>query len=71
MINKVKMAAPFDIQVIGSTEMIANRVNDQRAYPDLYKRIKNHDVSFEITKADQLILPAFDGDYLFKYAQAK
>ena len=71
IINKVKVAAPFEIKAIGDTEMIVNRINDQKSYPDLYKRIKNRDVYFEIQKVDQVVLPAYFGDYLFQYAQIK
>ena len=71
LVNKVKMAAPFEINVIGNTEMVVNRINDQKSYPDLYNRIKNRNVTFDMQKLDQVILPAYDGDFLFKYAQTK
>ena len=70
MVNKVKLTAPFQINVIGDTALIANRLNDQQSYPDLHKRIKNKDVNFEVQKQGQLVLPAYDGDYSFKYANA-
>ncbi len=68
LINKVKVAAPYEIAIIGDTELIANRLSDQQAYPDLYKRIKNNDVGLEIEKLAQVVLPVYDGDYLLKYA---
>jgi uncharacterized protein YlxW (UPF0749 family) len=71
LVNKVKMAGPFEINVIGNTEMVVNRINDQKSYPDLYNRIKNRNVSFEMQKLDQVILAAYDSDFLFKYAQTK
>jgi len=70
MINKVKVTAPFQIDVVGDTALIASRLNDQQSYPDLYKRIKNKDVNFEVQKEAQLVLPAYDSDYLLKYANA-
>lgn len=69
LINKVKVTAPFEISVVGDTELIANRLSDQQAYPDLYKRIKNKTIGFEIEKLNQVVLPIYDGDYLLKYAQ--
>jgi uncharacterized protein YlxW (UPF0749 family) len=68
LINKVKITAPFEISVVGDTELIANRLSDQQAYPDLYKRIKNKAVGFEIQKLNQVVLPIYDGDYLLKFA---
>lgn len=68
LINKVKVTAPFEVSIIGDTELIANRLSDQQAYPDLYKRIKNKSVGFEIEKLNQVVLPIYDGDYLLKYA---
>ena len=69
LINKVKVGAPFQITVVGDTELIANRLSDQQAYPDLYKRIKNKTIGFEIEKLELAILPIYDGDYLLKYAR--
>lgn len=69
LINKVKITAPFEISVVGDTELIANRLSDQQAYPDLFKRIKNKSVGFQIEKLNQVVLPIYDGDYLLKYAQ--
>lgn len=71
LVNKVKVAGPFEINIIGNTEMIVSRINDQRSYPDLYKRIKDRDVSFDMQKLEVVNLPAYDGDYLFKYVQIK
>lgn len=70
LVNKVKVNAPFQIDVVGDSGLITSRLNDQQSYPDLYKRIKNKDVSFEVQKVAQLVLPAYDGDYLLKYANA-
>lgn len=70
LVNKVKVTAPFQINVVGDTGLIVSRLNDQQSYPDLYKRIKNKDVNFEVQKEAQLVLPAYDGDYLLKYANA-
>lgn len=69
LVNKVKVAAPFEINVIGDTELIANRLSDQTAFPDLYDRIKKKTVGFEVEKLEQVVLPVYDGDYLLKYAQ--
>jgi uncharacterized protein YlxW (UPF0749 family) len=70
MVSKVKVTAPFQINVVGDAGLIASRLNDQQSYPDLYKRIKNKSVNFEVQKQGQLVLPAYDGDYLLKYANA-
>jgi uncharacterized protein YlxW (UPF0749 family) len=69
LINKVKVTAPFQITVVGDTELIANRLSDQQAYPDLYQRIKKKSVGFEIEKLGLAILPIYDGDYLLKFAE--
>jgi uncharacterized protein YlxW (UPF0749 family) len=69
LVNKVKVVAPFEINVVGDTELIANRLSDQQAFPDLYDRIKKKEVDFDVEKLDQVVLPIYDGDYLLKYAQ--
>ncbi len=69
LINKVKVVSPYEITVVGDTELIANRLSDQQSYPDLYNRIKNKQVGFEIEKMNLAVLPIYDGDYLLKYVQ--
>lgn len=69
MVNKVKVVAPFEISVVGSTELIGNRLSDQAAFPDLYERIKKKNVKFVVEKLNQVVLPVYDGDYLLKFAQ--
>lgn len=69
LVNKVKVSAPFEVSVLGNTELIVSRLNDQQAYPDLYARIKKKEVSFDMQKLEQVVLPVYDGDYLLKYAQ--
>ncbi len=69
LVNKVKVAAPFELEVVGDVELIANRLSDRHAYPDLYDRIKKKEIGFQVEKLKEIVLPAYDGDYLFKYAQ--
>lgn len=68
MVNKVKVVSPFEINVVGDPELIANRISDQLAYPDLYKRIKSKDINFEMEKLNMVTLPPYDGDYSLKYS---
>lgn len=68
MVNKVKVTSPFEINVVGDPELIVNRISDQMAYPDLYKRIKNRDVNFSMEKMNMVSLPAYDGDYSLNYS---
>lgn len=69
LVNKVKVANPFEISVVGDAELIGNRLSDQLIYPDLFDRIKKKEVSFTVEKLNQVVLPVYDGDYLLKYAQ--
>ena len=68
LINKVKVVAPFEITAVGDVSLISNRLSDQSAYPDLYLRIKNKDIGFQLEKLEQLNLPAYDGDFIIKFA---
>ncbi|MCC6643394.1 DUF881 domain-containing protein [Candidatus Peregrinibacteria bacterium] len=68
LVNRVKTASPFEINVVGDVNLITNRLSDQSAYPDLYRRIKNKDVNMEMEKLEQVNLPAYDGDFSIKYA---
>lgn len=68
LINKVKVATPYEIDVVGDVDLIVNRLNDKQAYPDLYTRINVKSVVFEMEQLEQVVLPLYDGDYLLKYA---
>lgn len=68
LINKVKVAPPYEFDVVGDIELIVNRLNDKQAYPDLYTRINAKSVVFEMEQLEQVVLPVYDGDYLLKYA---
>ncbi len=69
LINRTRVTPPFRIKVIGPSEQILQRLNDQSAYPDLYKRIEDGKVFFEVNQAQNLTISIFEGDYLIKYAQ--
>ncbi|MBD3270358.1 DUF881 domain-containing protein [Candidatus Peregrinibacteria bacterium] len=69
LINKTRSVSPFQIKVIGDTSFLINRLNDQSNYPDLYQRISDKKVLFELEKLPFLTIPLYDGDYLLKYAK--
>jgi uncharacterized protein YlxW (UPF0749 family) len=69
LINKIKVAPPYEINIIGDIELIANRLSDKQSYPDVYARIYNKSIGFELEQLSQLLLPVYDGDYLLKYAR--
>lgn len=69
MVNKVKVYAPLEINVIGDSELIAARLGDKSAYPDLYDRILKKELGLEMQSLSQITLPVYDGAYLLKYAQ--
>lgn len=69
MVNKVKVYAPLEINVIGDSELIAARLGDKSAYPDLYARILKKELGLEMQSLSLITLPVYDGAYLLKYAQ--
>jgi uncharacterized protein YlxW (UPF0749 family) len=69
MINEVSSAQPFKIKAIGDTESMLARLNDENSFPDLYKRIKEKKINFEVNKMGELVISTYDGDYLIKYAK--
>jgi len=71
LVNKVQVAPPFIIDVVGNLELITSRLNDRNEYPDLFDRIKNKKVDFIIQTNNRLIIPAYDGDFSLKYSQTK
>lgn len=71
LINKVQVAPPFILNVIGNLELITSRLNDRNEYPDLFDRIKNKKVDFVIQNNNRVVIPAYDGDFSLKYLQNK
>jgi len=62
LVNKAHIITPFKINVIGDTELILSRINDEKAYPDLYKRINSKKIFFVLKKLKDITVPNYDGE---------
>lgn len=67
LLNKIKIASPFEINIIGDSTMIAGKLSERRLYPDLFDRISKKEINFNIEKLANINLEAYDGDYIVKY----
>jgi len=69
LVNNVHLVSPFKILAIGEVGLILDRMNDQKAYPDLYQRISAQKVKFVLKQAANLIVPAYDAEFSTKFIQ--
>lgn len=62
--NGVKIPAPFYVYAIGNPERMESQIIRDGSY---IKTLINRGISVQITKSDDIIMPAYTGDMYFKY----
>lgn len=68
-INGVSIGTPFIIRAIGDQQLLMAAVNAPYTYGDALKNIFN--IGFEPEVEDDLSIPAYSGNFSFKYAKPK
>lgn len=64
--NGVKIPAPFYVYAIGNPEKMESQITRDGSY---IKTLINRGISVQITKSDDIIMPAYTGDMYFKYME--
>lgn len=68
-INGVSVGTPFIIRAIGDRKLLMAAVNAPGTYGDALKNI--YSIGFEPEEEDALFIPAYAGNFSFKYAEPK
>nr|WP_300002304.1 DUF881 domain-containing protein [Tissierella sp.] len=68
-INGTSIGTPFIISAIGDPKLLMAAVNAPDTYGDALKNIWK--IGFEPKEKDDLFVPAYSGDFSFKYAKPK
>lgn len=66
-INGISIGTPFIIKAIGDPKLLMAAVNAPGTYGDALKNI--FAIGFELEVEDDLFIPAYSGNYSFKYAK--
>ena len=69
MINNVRTVPPFDIRAIGDRRRMAETVRDENKLSDIYARVKNEGLVFQITEQKKVEVPAYSGTFIVEYAK--
>ncbi|HLB32050.1 MAG TPA: DUF881 domain-containing protein [Patescibacteria group bacterium] len=69
MINNVRTVPPFDIRAIGDRRRMAEAVKDENKLSDIYDRVKNEGLVFQITEQKKVEVPAYSGTFIVEYAK--
>ena len=68
-INGISIGTPFIIRAIGDKKLLMAAVNAPGTYGDALKNI--FAIGFEPEVEDELLIPAYSGNFSFKYAKPK
>jgi uncharacterized protein YlxW (UPF0749 family) len=68
MNNGIRLAAPFQVQAIGSGQDLEEQVRHPDRLTDFKKRARQYKIQFTWRRSDRLTLPAYDSAFLVKYA---
>jgi uncharacterized protein YlxW (UPF0749 family) len=70
LVNNTKLSTPFRIEAIGNQKLMSDQLSNQSLLSDLYNRKKDQGVIFGIGTNDDITVPAFDGSFSTKTAEA-
>ena len=67
LINNIHTAPPFNIDAVGDTEILAQRILDRNALEELYEKSLKSRIVLEIYLKDSLVIPIYNGDLKTDY----
>jgi len=70
-INGTLMSPPFRFAILGSTDELYRALTDPRELADLRARQRNFGLGFQVARADDLRVPAYNGVLRVRYAVAR
>lgn len=69
LINSTRTTAPFIINAIGDSKILAQQLNNSNNLKDIKKRVKNEGLVFKVDISKEIITPAYKGSFVFENAQ--
>lgn len=63
LINNVRITTPFRIEAVGNQQTMYNALKDRSVLVSLWSRVSGENITFTITKNNDITLPAFDGSF--------
>lgn len=67
MINGKSIGTPFVVKAVGDPKLLMASVNAPGTYGDILKTV--YDIGFEPEIKDKIVIPAYKGNFSFKYAK--
>ena len=67
LINNVHTAPPFEIDAVGDTELLAQRILDRNSLSDLYEKSLKARIVLEIFIRESLLIPVYSGELKTDY----
>ncbi len=67
LVNNSHISPPFVISAVGDSEIMLQRLLDQDLLPNIYKRLVESRIVFEIAKKNRLTIPVYNGDLKTSY----
>ncbi len=67
LINNVHTAPPFEIDAVGDTELLVQRILDRNSLSDLYEKSLKARIVLEIFIRDSLVIPVYSGELKTDY----
>ncbi len=68
LINSTKTTPPFEIKTIGQAKNLEKQLKNSNNLKDIKKRVKTQGLIFEISKSNDITIPAYDGSFVIEYA---
>lgn len=69
MINSTKTTPPFTILAVGDSYKLEKALRENATLADLWKRVKNDGVIFNVSTSWRVKIPAFNGSFILHYAK--
>ena len=67
LINNVHTAPPFEIDAVGDTELLVQRMLDRISLADLYEKSLKARIVLEISLRESLVIPVYSGELKTDY----
>lgn len=66
LINGIRCAPPFKITALGNKDTLESAVNMPGG---IAEELKNYKIGFDVQKQNKVVVPAYSGNFTFKYAK--
>lgn len=67
LINNIHTAPPFEIDAVGDTELLVQRILDRTSLEELYEKSLKSKIVMEVYLKDSLVVPVYNGELKTDY----